>query len=106
VGPKMDLTRYDGHRASASTTLRILRHRGLLQPAGYTRERRQLAAARRAAPSLPSRRSWPSPTFSWRSSPLAWRPSWTSGQALSAVRDTHRTFCITRLTDCMWFMWH
>ena len=49
----IDLTRHDGHRASASTTLRILRRRGLLQPAGYTRERRQLAAARRAAFTAP-----------------------------------------------------
>ena len=47
------MTRHDGHRASASTTLRILRRRGLLQPAGYTRERRQLAASRRAAFTAP-----------------------------------------------------
>jgi hypothetical protein len=33
----------------ASTTLRILRRRGMVQPTDYTRERRQLAAARRAA---------------------------------------------------------
>ena len=49
----MDLTRHDGHRATASTTLRNLRRRGLLQPIGYTRERRQLAAARRAAFTAP-----------------------------------------------------
>ena len=57
--PKTDLTPQDGHRASPSTTLRILRRRGLLQPPGYTRERRQLTAARRAAftvpPSAPNR---------------------------------------------------
>jgi transposase InsO family protein len=43
------MTRHDGHACSASTTLRIMRRRNLLQPADYTRERRQLAAARRAA---------------------------------------------------------
>nr|MBA2768641.1 transposase [Sporichthyaceae bacterium] len=43
------MCRHDGHRISAATTLRILRRRNLLQPVGYTRERRQLAAARRAA---------------------------------------------------------
>jgi hypothetical protein len=34
------LTCHDGHRVSPATTLRIMRHRGLLQPDGYTRERR------------------------------------------------------------------
>ncbi|HZK50033.1 MAG TPA: integrase core domain-containing protein [Actinomycetota bacterium] len=47
------MTRHDGHQLSPSTALRILRRRGLLQPAGYTRERRQLAAARRAAFTAP-----------------------------------------------------
>jgi hypothetical protein len=46
-------TRHDGHQLSPSTALRILRRRGLGQPAGYTRERRQLAAARRAAFTAP-----------------------------------------------------
>jgi putative transposase len=43
------MTRHDGHQVSASTTLRILRTRGMVQPTDYTRGRRQLAAARRAA---------------------------------------------------------
>jgi putative transposase len=43
------LTRFDGHRVSPATVMRILRRRGLLLPAGYQRERRQLAAARKAA---------------------------------------------------------
>lgn len=43
------MTRFDGHQVSASTVLRILRRRQMLQPAGYQRERRELAAARRAA---------------------------------------------------------
>jgi putative transposase len=43
------MTRYDGHQVSPATVLRILRRRGLILAAGYQRERRQLAAARRAA---------------------------------------------------------
>jgi putative transposase len=43
------MARFDGHRLSPSTTLRIMRRRGLLQSVGYTRERRALAAARKAA---------------------------------------------------------
>ena len=37
------MTRHAGHRISPSTTLRIPRRRGLVQPADYTRERRRLA---------------------------------------------------------------
>ena len=43
------MTRYDGHLVSQATVLRIMRRRGLLLPADYQRERRALAAARRAA---------------------------------------------------------
>ena len=43
------MTRYDGEQVSASTVLRVLRRRDLCQPVDYTRERRQLAAARKAA---------------------------------------------------------
>jgi len=39
----------DGHEASQATVRRALRARALLQPAGATRERRQLARARRNA---------------------------------------------------------
>lgn len=39
----------DGHRTSQSTVLRALKARGLIQPAGYQRERRELARARREA---------------------------------------------------------
>jgi len=42
------MTRYNGHQVSPATTLRIMRRRGLLLAADYQRERRQLAAARRA----------------------------------------------------------
>ncbi|GAB6902338.1 integrase core domain-containing protein [Kineosporia succinea] len=43
------MTRYDGVSVSQATVLRIMRRRGLLLPATYQRERRQLAAARKAA---------------------------------------------------------
>ena len=43
------MTRYDGRQVSPATVLRIMRRRGLLLSADYQRERRQLAAARRAA---------------------------------------------------------
>lgn len=43
------MTRYDGHTASPATVLRVMRSRGLLLQAAYQRERRQLAAARKAA---------------------------------------------------------
>ncbi|MEQ7129215.1 DDE-type integrase/transposase/recombinase [Actinopolymorpha sp. B11F2] len=39
----------DGHLASTSTVERAMRRRGLLQPIGYTGERRELAKARKAA---------------------------------------------------------
>jgi putative transposase len=43
------MARFDGHRVSPATVLRIMRRRGLLLEAAYQRERRQLAAARKAA---------------------------------------------------------
>ncbi|MBF6150230.1 integrase core domain-containing protein [Nocardia nova] len=43
------MCRYDGHRVSQATVLRCLRDDGLLLPAAYQRERRQLAARRKAA---------------------------------------------------------
>ena len=43
------MTRYDGQQVSQATVLRILRRRGLILAAHYQRERRQLAAARKAA---------------------------------------------------------
>lgn len=42
------MTRYDGHQVSPATALRIMRRRGLILAADYQRERRQLAAARKA----------------------------------------------------------
>jgi len=42
------MTRFDGHQLSPATALRIMRRRGLILAADYQRERRQLAAARRA----------------------------------------------------------
>jgi transposase InsO family protein len=42
------MTRFDGHQVSQATVLRILRRRGLILAADYQRERRQLAAERRA----------------------------------------------------------
>ncbi|WP_324189793.1 integrase core domain-containing protein [Nocardia cyriacigeorgica] len=43
------MCRHDGHRVSQATALRLLRDEGLLLPAAYQRERRALAARRRAA---------------------------------------------------------
>jgi transposase InsO family protein len=43
------MTRFEGHQVSPATVLRIMRRRGLLLEAAYQRERRQLAAARKAA---------------------------------------------------------
>lgn len=44
------MARYDGHRVSASTVLRLLRRRGLVTEAAvYQRERKKLAETRRAA---------------------------------------------------------
>jgi len=43
------MVRYDGHRVSQATVLRLLRDEGLLLEANYQRERRELAANRRAA---------------------------------------------------------
>lgn len=43
------MVRHDGHVVSESTILRLLRDEGLLLPAEYQRERRQLAQRRKAA---------------------------------------------------------
>lgn len=43
------MCRHDGHRVSPATVLRLLRDEGLILPAAYQRERRQLAARRKAA---------------------------------------------------------
>jgi len=43
------MVRHDGHRVSQATVLRTLRDEGLILPAEYQRERRQLAAERKAA---------------------------------------------------------
>jgi putative transposase len=43
------MCRHDGHRVSQATVLRLLRGEGLLLEANYQRERRQLAARRKAA---------------------------------------------------------
>ncbi len=43
------MMRADGEEASTSSVLRAMARRDLLQPAGYQRERRELAKARRAA---------------------------------------------------------
>ena len=43
------MTRRDCVQVSASTVMRALKDENLLQPAAYQRERRQLAAARKAA---------------------------------------------------------
>ncbi|MFM7210584.1 MAG: transposase [Actinomycetota bacterium] len=50
------MTRRDGVQASPSTVLRALRDENLLQSADYQRERRQLAAARKAAFLVPPTR--------------------------------------------------
>lgn len=43
------MCRHDGHRVSQATVLRLLRDEGLILEANYQRERRQLAARRKAA---------------------------------------------------------
>ena len=43
------MCRHDGHRVSQATVFRLLRDEGLLLEANYQRERRQLAARRKAA---------------------------------------------------------
>src|SRR5687768_5286078 len=43
------MARHDGHQLTMSTVLRILRDEGLLLEASYQRERRRLAAERKAA---------------------------------------------------------
>ena len=43
------MTRHDGHPVSQATVLRLLRDEGLILPAQYQRERRQLAQRRKAA---------------------------------------------------------
>jgi putative transposase len=43
------MCRYEGHRVSQASVLRLLRDEGLLLEANYQRERRQLAARRKAA---------------------------------------------------------
>jgi hypothetical protein len=61
------MCRHDGHRVSQATVLRLLRDEGLLLAANYQRERRQLAARRKAVFATGPARSTPgSPT---RSSP-------------------------------------
>jgi putative transposase len=47
------MARHHGHAVTASTVLRILDEKGPLLKADYQRERRQLAAARRAAFTAP-----------------------------------------------------
>ena len=47
------MARHAGHRLSQSTVLRVLAEEGLLLSASYQRERRQLAAARKAAFAAP-----------------------------------------------------
>ena len=43
------LTRHDGHKVSQATVLRLLRDEGLLLASQYQKQRRELAADRRAA---------------------------------------------------------
>src|SRR5450756_1198317 len=47
------MVRYDGHRVSQATVLRLLRDEGLILEANYQRERRELAAGRKAAFAAP-----------------------------------------------------
>lgn len=43
------MIRHDGHRVSQATVLRLLRDDGLILPAEYQKQRRELAADRKAA---------------------------------------------------------
>ena len=63
------MVRYDGHAVSQATILRLLRDEDLILEANYQRERRQLAARRKAAfataPTgpIPASGSWTTPEF-------------------------------------------
>jgi len=63
------MVRHDGHAVSQATILRLLRDEGLLLEANYQRERRELAANRKAAfatePTgpIPASGSWTTPEF-------------------------------------------
>ncbi|MDO5678584.1 MAG: hypothetical protein Q4G35_13900, partial [Propionibacteriaceae bacterium] len=48
------MTRHDGHKVSQATVLRLLRDEGLLLASEYQKQRRELAADRRAAFATPS----------------------------------------------------
>ena len=64
------MARHGGHQLTMSTVLRVLRDEGLLLEASYQRERRRLAAERKAAFCDP---------------PLGWWPPWRA--AASTDRD-------------------
>src|SRR5450830_1500257 len=63
------MVRHDGHAVSQATILRLLRDEDLILEANYQRERRQLAARRKAAfatePTgpIPASSSWTTPEF-------------------------------------------
>ena len=81
------MTRHDGHQASASTALRILRRRGLGQPTGYTRER--ASSLPPGGPRSPPHRAARTRCGSW-TSPSSKPPAAEPGGS-PAARRTGRT---------------
>jgi len=101
------MCRHDGLPVSAATVLRLLRQERLLPEANYQRERRQLAARRKAAfavePTAPNQvwqldsltsrphraapGGWPTAGTTWSKYELGWRNSPTANQhdAISAI---------------------
>lgn len=76
------LCRHDGLRVSDATCLRVLRDSGLVLPADYVRERRDLAKARRDAfVTIPTRRNrvWQTDFFELETSG---RGTWRSGDVI------------------------
>jgi hypothetical protein len=85
------MARHGGHQLTMSTVLRVLRDEGLLLEASYQRERRRLAAERKAASCDPPT----GPNQVWQSTSPSMRPaaaalgeppgSRTTGRSMSSV---------------------
>lgn len=90
------MARHEGHQLTMSTVLRVLRDEGLLLEASYQRERRRLAAERKAAfcepPTVPTR-CGNSTSPSMRpavAGPGGLPGSRTTGRSMSSVGIGHR----------------
>jgi len=108
------LCRHDGVEVSDATCLRVLRDSGLVLPADYVRERRDLAKARREAfVTIPTRRNrvWQTTSSNWRpraagpgapktssTTPPSSSPPARSHHSISDAFGTRRTFLVFALT--------